>query len=138
VFATAGVTQLTLDQLLQQADVLSLHLPLTAQTRRFINRSTLSKMKSTAILINTARGGLVDGEAIAAALQNGVIAGAGLDVFETEPLPETHPLRQCVNAVLTSHIGWFSERSVPELQRMAAEEVVRGLRGEPLKNQVVP
>ncbi|NNM86068.1 MAG: C-terminal binding protein [Phycisphaerales bacterium] len=137
VFAAEGIAQLTLEQLLQQADVLSLHLPLTPQTRGLINLSTLAKMKCSAILINTARGGLVDGAALAAALQNRVIAGAGVDVFEAEPLPQDHPLRQCDNALLTSHIGWFSERSVPKLQRLAAEEVVRGLRGEPLKNKVL-
>ena len=136
VFAANGVTQLTLEELLAQADVLSLHLPLTSQTKYLINASTLAKLKPTGIIVNTARGGLIDTVALAEALQSGVIAGAGLDVFEPEPLPDQHPLRHCGNAILTSHVGWFSDQSVPKLQRMAAEEVVRALRGEGLKNQV--
>ena len=136
VFAANGVTQLTLEELFAQADVLSLHLPLTSQTKYLINASTLAKLKPTAIIVNTARGGLIDIVALAEALQSGVIAGAGLDVFEPEPLPDQHPLRHCGNAILTSHVGWFSDQSVPKLQRLAAEEVVRALRGEGLKNQV--
>ncbi len=137
VFAANGVTQLTLGDLFAQADVLSLHLPLTPQTRYLINASTLAKMKPTAILINTARGGLIDAAALADALQARGIAGAGVDVFDPEPLPAEHPLRHCNTAILTSHIGWFSDQSVPKLQRLAAEEVVRALRGEVLKNQIV-
>ena len=88
-------------------------------------------------VVNTARGGLIDTVALAEALQTGVIAGAGLDVFDPEPLPDQHPLRHCGNAILTSHVGWFSDHSVPKLQRLAAEEVVRALRGEALRHQVI-
>jgi D-3-phosphoglycerate dehydrogenase len=136
VFTANNVTRLTMEELFTQADVLSLHLPLTPETRHLINSATLAKMKPTSIVINTARGGLIDAVALAAALQAGVIAGAGLDVFDPEPLPDQHPLRRCKNAILTSHIGWFSDQSVPKLQRLAAEEVVRALRGEALKHQV--
>jgi len=73
---------------------------------------------------------------LAAALQAGAIAGAGLDVYEVEPLPADHPIRSAPRALLTSHVAWYSESSIPRLQQLAAEEVVRCLRGEPLKNCV--
>lgn len=134
--AVPDVASLSIDELFRQADILSLHAPLTRETKHLVNAARLRQMKATAILINTARGGLVDTVALAEALQLRTIAYAGLDVFENEPLPDEHPLRQCANALLTSHVAWYSQRSVPLLQRLAAEEVVRGLRGEPLKNQV--
>ena len=137
VFAANGIMRLTLEEMFRQADVLSLHMPLTPETRHLINPATLAKMKPTAIIVNTARGGLIDTVALAEALQSGVIAGAGLDVFDPEPLSMEHPLRNCRNAILTSHVGWFSDESVPKLQRLAAEEVVRALRGEVLRNQIV-
>jgi D-3-phosphoglycerate dehydrogenase len=96
----------------------------------------MALMKPHAVLVNTARGGLVDTRALAVALRDGVVAGAGLDVFETEPIEKDHPLFACPNALLTSHVAWYSESSIPRLQQLAAEEVARGLRGEPLRNQV--
>lgn len=134
----AGVDPLPLDRLFAEADVLSFHLPLTPETRHFVSEARLARMKPTAILINTSRGGLVDTLALARALDRRTLAYAGLDVFEEEPLPPGHPLRACDNALLTSHVAWYSEQSVPRLQRMAAEEVVRALRGMPLKNPVSP
>jgi D-3-phosphoglycerate dehydrogenase len=131
-----GVSNLNLDDLFEQGDILSLHCQLTKETKHLVNAARLRQMKPSAILINTARGQLVDTDALADALKSGLIAAAGLDVFETEPLPEKHPLRTCDNALLTSHTAWYSERSVPELQRRAAEELVRGLQGQPLQNQV--
>lgn len=133
---SARVAAKTLDEIFATADILSLHCPLTSDTHHLVNPARLRQMKPTAILINTARGPLVETVALAEALHAGQIAGAGLDVFEQEPLPDDHPLRFCKNAMLTSHIAWYSERSVPALQRKAAEEIVRGLRGEPLKNQI--
>lgn len=135
-FLANGVTPLSLEELFPQADVLSLHSPFNMETKHLVNATRLRQMKPGAIVINTARGGLVDTLALAQALQSGTIAAAGLDVFETEPLPNDHPLRQCGNALLTSHVAWFSESSVPKLQQLAALEVVRGLRDEPLQNQV--
>lgn len=136
-FATAGARRIgSVDQLFREADILSLHLPLNDQTRHLVNAQRLLEMKRHAVLVNTARGGLVDAAALANALNAGTIAAAGLDVFEQEPLPSNHPIRDCPNALLTSHVAWYSESSVPRLRRLAAEEVVRGLRGEPLKNQV--
>ena len=134
--AESGVRKLSLDELFAEADVLSLHLPLTPETQHLVNATRLQQMKSHAILINTARGGLIDTVALAGALQKGDIGYAGLDVYEEEPLGRDHPLFACENAILTSHVAWFSESSVPLLQRLAAEEIVRGMRNEPLKNQV--
>ncbi len=131
-----GIRRLTLDELFRQADILSLHLPLTPETRHLVNATRLAQMKPTAILLNTARGGLIDTVALAEALQAGTIAGAGLDVFEDEPLPADHPLRHCARVLMTPHAAWFSEASLPRLQGLAAEEIVRGLRGEPLRNPV--
>jgi D-3-phosphoglycerate dehydrogenase len=93
-------------------------------------------MAATAIVVNTARGSLIDTMALAAALQAGMMAGAGLDVYEVEPLPADHPIRAAPRALLTSHVAWYSESSIPRLQQLAAEEVVRCWRGEALKNCV--
>jgi D-3-phosphoglycerate dehydrogenase / 2-oxoglutarate reductase len=130
------VARLSLDELFLQADILSLHVPLSSETEHLVNASRLAQMKPTSIIVNTARGGLIDTVALAQALQAGTIAAAGLDVFESEPLEKDHPLRKCPNALLTSHVSWFSEKSVPKLQRLAAQEAVRALKGEPLRNQV--
>jgi D-3-phosphoglycerate dehydrogenase / 2-oxoglutarate reductase len=124
------------DEILSQADILSLHAPLTAETRHIIDVEALSKMKSTAIVINSARGGLIDTMALAGSLSQGGIAAAGLDVFETEPLLQNHPLRLCTNALLTSHTAWYSELSLPTLQKMVAEEAVRALTGKELRSRV--
>ncbi|MEZ5413016.1 MAG: C-terminal binding protein [Opitutaceae bacterium] len=136
VMAMEGVEKVEIDDLFTRADLVSLHLPLTAETKHFVNAERLKEMKPTAIIINTARGPLIDTVALAAALKNDQIAGAGIDVFETEPLPADHPLRSAPRAILTSHVAWYSESSIPRLQRLAGEEVARGLKGEPLKNQV--
>ncbi len=136
LMATEGVEKVELDDLFTRADILSLHLPLTAETKHFVNAPRLTEMKHTAIVVNTARGPLIDTVALAAALTAGTVAGAGIDVFEQEPLPAEHPLRSAPGALLTSHVAWYSESSIPRLQRLAAEEVARALRGAPLKNQV--
>ncbi|MDB6169134.1 MAG: Dihydrofolate reductase [Verrucomicrobia bacterium] len=136
VMTAAGVEKVDLEQLFTRADILSLHLPHTPETTHFVNAARLGQMKKNAIIVNTARGPLIDTKALAAALQGGAIAAAGLDVFEKEPVEKDHPLFACANALLTSHVAWYSESSIPRLQQLAAEEVVRGLRGEPLKNQV--
>jgi D-3-phosphoglycerate dehydrogenase len=125
-----------LETVLTTADVISLHVPLTGETAHMIDASALSKMRSGAFLINTARGGLVDTVALARVLQAGQIGGAGLDVFEVEPLPPDHPLLACENVILTPHIAWYSRLSVETLQRMAAEEAVRALVGEEVRSKV--
>lgn len=134
--AAEGVEKVEANELFARADLLSLHLPLTADTRHFVNSARLSSMKPHAIVVNTARGPLIDTVALAEALRAGTIGGAGVDVYEQEPLPADHPIRNAPNALLTSHVAWYSESSIPRLQRLTAEEAVRGLRGEPLKNQV--
>ena len=132
----AGVEKVDLEQLFTRADILSLHLPATTETKHFVNAARLAQMKKNAIVVNTARGPLIDTVALASALQSGVIAAAGIDVYEKEPVEKDNPLFACPNALLTSHVAWYSESSIPRLQQLAAEEIVRGLRGEPLKNQV--
>ena len=132
-----GVRNLSMDEALATADILSLHVPLTEATHHLMNAGTLAALKPTSFLINTARGGLVDGIALADALDGGRLAGAGLDVFEQEPLPANHPLRRCANVLLTSHLAWYSEISGSELQKMAAEEAVRALCDQPLQSRIV-
>lgn len=135
-FAEAGVRRLELDALWRESGIVSLHLPLNPETRHMVGEASLSRMRNDAIVINTARGGLIDTRALARALVDKRIAGAGLDVFETEPLEADHPLRQAPNVLLTSHPAWYSAGSVPELQRKSAEAVVRAIRGEALVNVV--
>lgn len=131
--AARGVEKLDEDEMFARADVISLHLPLSDATRHFVSAVRLRAMKRGAILVNTARGGLIDTPALALALQNGALGGAGLDVFEDEPLPAEHPLRACRSAFLTPHLAWHSQSSMTRLQRLAAEEAARALRGEPLR-----
>ena len=130
----AGVMGMDLDSIFSEADILSLHAPLSDTTRHLVNMERLRSMKPTAIIINTARGPLIDTPALAQALHDGVIGGAGIDVYEKEPLEDDHPLRTAPNTILTSHTAWYSQESVPELQRSGALEVARGLTGQPLRN----
>lgn len=133
-----GSAACDLDTLCREADVISLHAPLTPNTHHMINARRLALMKSNAVLVNTARGGLIDTTALYEALVAGQLGGAGLDVFEPEPPPAMHPLLQLDNVVVTNHIGWYSEESLRDLQRKAAEEAVRVLRGEPLLHWLNP
>ncbi|MBI4277248.1 MAG: hydroxyacid dehydrogenase [Armatimonadetes bacterium] len=126
-----GVTMVrTLHDLLAEADIVSVHAPLTPETRGLIAAAELARMKPTAILINTARGPIVDEVALAEALRAGRIAGAGLDVFAQEPVPAGHPLLGIPNAVLTPHSASRSEGGLRGMARMVAEGVVAVLRGE--------
>ena len=102
--APAGVRLVDRDELLAQADVISLHVPLNAQTRKMIGEAELRQMKSDAILINTSRGGLIDEDALVRVMSEGLLSGAGLDVTGTEPLPADHPLRGLDRVILTPHI----------------------------------
>ena len=119
----------SLEELLAQADVVSLHVPLTEQTRHLIGRRELEVMKPAAWLVNTARGALVDTGALADALEGGRIAGAALDVTDPEPLPSSHPLRLRPDVVLTPHTAFSSDGSLAELARRAAGHVVDVLQG---------
>lgn len=136
--AEFGVTKVTLDELLAESDFVSLHLPLTAETRHLINAERLARMKPSAYLINTARGPIVDETALIAALQEGRLAGAGLDVLEKEPPPATSPLLAMENVVITPHAAYYSDDALDLLQRSVAEEVVRVLKGEPPRSPVNP
>jgi D-3-phosphoglycerate dehydrogenase len=127
----AGVQAVTLDALCQDSDFISLHAPLTPQTRHAIDARRLALMRPTAVLVNTARGPLIDEAALADALRRGALLGAGLDVFEHEPLPAASPLHGLANVVLSDHTGWYSQESVRDLQAKAAAQAVRMLRGEP-------
>ncbi len=131
-----GVEKMSLDNLFAEADVISLHLPLTSETRHLVSRERLRSMKRHAILINTSRGGLIDTAALAEALDENVIGHAGIDVFENEPMEAGHPLRNCKNALLTPHIAYYSAASIVRLQRFAADEVERALAGKPLRCRV--
>ncbi len=131
-----GVEPLTFERLLSEADAVSLHVPLTDETRLILDGRAISRMKKEAVLVNVARGGLADLEALADALAAGRLAGAAIDVFDTEPLPADHPIRRAPNAILQPHASWYSEESLVQLQRSAAEEVARVLRGERPKNPV--
>jgi D-3-phosphoglycerate dehydrogenase / 2-oxoglutarate reductase len=125
-----GVEQVELDELLAASDVVSLHAPLTNGTHHLIGTETLRKMKSGAYLINTARGGLVDSTALLKALDAGEIAGAALDVLETEPPEAGDALVVHERVIVTPHAGWYSEESYETLKSEAAREVVRVLTGE--------
>jgi len=118
--ALDGVPRLTLDELFRSADVISLHCPLTTQTERLVSAERLALMKPHALLINTARGGLIDEAALRAALDSGMLAGAALDVLSTEPPSADQPLLGAKNCVLTPHLAWTS---LPARQRLLATTV---------------
>jgi len=117
--AEAGATLVELDGLIRSADYISIHAPLTPETHHLVNAERLRAMKPTAILINVSRGPIVDTVALAQALHDGVIAGAGIDVFEKEPLEADHPIRTAPNTVLAAHAAWYSEEAMAQLQRSA-------------------
>ena len=122
--------QVSLDELLQRADIVSLHCPLTEQTRGMIGREQLAQMQRHAILINTARGGVVDSVALAEALERGEIAGAACDVFETEPpLPTDHPLLHSPNTIVTPHIAFASVESMEQRAEIVFNNLYAWLEG---------
>ncbi len=126
-----------LDELLRRADIISLHVPLTPATRHLIDGGRLRLCKPTAVLVNTSRGGVVDQQALAEALAAGTIFGAGLDVFEEEPLPPGHPLCRLRNVVLAPHIASASRATRDRMAVMAASNLLAALRGETPPNLVV-
>ncbi|WP_068117287.1 C-terminal binding protein [Tropicimonas marinistellae] len=132
--AAAGIERADLDTIYREADVLSLHAPLTPETRHMIGAAELALLKPTSILVNVSRGGLVDEVALAQALHQGRLFGAGVDVFEQEPVSADNPLLSAPNTVLSDHAGWYSERSVRVLQSLAAKEVARVLEGTSPRN----
>ena len=126
----AGIPLLSLEAMLPQTDILSLHVPATAETKGIVNARTLALLKPGAILVNTARGPVVDESALVAALASGRMAGAGLDVLQQEPLRLPHPLAEFENVVFTCHYASLSEESYASLRRQASEQVVQILHGE--------
>jgi phosphoglycerate dehydrogenase-like enzyme len=128
-----GVEPVAKDELLERADVVTLHLRLSDRTRGIISAADLAKMKPTAYLINTSRGPLVDEAALVEALTGGTIAGAGLDVYDVEPLPPDHPLRSVPNTVLTPHIGYVSEGTYEIFFTHAVEDIAAYLDGNPIR-----
>jgi phosphoglycerate dehydrogenase-like enzyme len=127
----------TLDSLLDQSDVVSLHLPLTLETDRLIDRAALGRMKPGSVLINTARGGLVDGPALADALRSGHLGGAGLDVFTEEPVPRDEALLALINVVITPHVAWLTTGTFDRSFALAAENCRRVAAGTALLHRVV-
>ena len=126
-----------LPTLLAEADIVSLHVPLTAQTERLINAQSLAAMKPGAILINTARGGLVDEAALVAALTSGHLRGAGLDVFANEPVNPANPLLAMPTVVATPHMAWLTPETLDRSLALAFENCRRLATGEPVLNRVV-
>jgi len=124
-----GVESVDFNKLLEISDVISIHAPLSKLTYHMFNEKTIGKMKNTAYLINTARGGLVDHKALYNALKSGKIAGVGLDVLEEEPPKADEPLLTLDNVIITPHIAYYSEASEIELRKKAFGEVVRVLKG---------
>jgi D-3-phosphoglycerate dehydrogenase len=133
-----GVQPVAFERLLHESDYLTVHCPLTDQTRHAFNSDSLGRMRPTAALINTARGGIVDTAALITALQEGLLAGAGLDVLEQEPIDPASPLLRMEQVIVTPHAAWYSEEGRSDLKRRAAEEAVRVLRGERPRHCVNP
>jgi D-3-phosphoglycerate dehydrogenase len=124
------VEQVDMDQLLTESDIVSIHTPLTPETKHILGLKQLQKMKPTGCLINTARGGVVDPEALYTALTKGYIAMAAFDVTEPEPLPVDSPLLKLDNFICTAHSAGLSPQSMTEMQRRPAEEIIRVVKGQ--------
>jgi phosphoglycerate dehydrogenase-like enzyme len=134
---SAHAEQVPFDELLRRTDILSLHLPLVPETARLLDAAAIARMKPGAVLINTARGGLVDEAALAEALRSGRIAAAGLDVFAEEPPPPDHPLFALDNVVLAPHVAWLTPETWERSLAVAVENCRRLAAGEPLLGRVV-
>src|SRR6266481_3400017 len=131
--AQYGATLVSKDELLAQSDIVTIHLVLSDRTRGLIGARELGLMKRTAYLVNTSRGPIVDEVALIRALGDGTIAGAGLDVFDEEPLPLDHPFRSLPNTVITPHLGYVTEETYRIFYGQAVEDIQAFLRGEPAR-----
>ena len=127
-----GVRSVDLETLFRESDVITLHCPLTGATKELVNKDRLASMKSSAVLINTGRGPLIDEHALAEALHAGRIAGAAVDVLSSEPPPVDHPLLSAPNCIITPHIGWATFAARCRLMETVVANVRAFLRGEPL------
>jgi glyoxylate reductase len=128
----------TLDELLRRSDFVSVHIALAAQTRNLLDADRLAQMKPGAVLVNTARGGIVDETALAAALVSGKLSAAGVDVFDREPVPADNPLLGLPNVVLTPHIGSATGDTRARMADMAAANALAALRGQKMPCCVNP
>jgi glyoxylate reductase len=133
-----GAECVGLDELLERSDFVTLHTYLSKETYHMISHEQLRKMKSSAVLVNTARGGVVDSDALAWALQDGIIAAAALDVTEPEPIPQDSPLLKLENIIITPHIASASKATRVRMAEMAVDNLIAGLRGDPLPNCANP
>jgi glyoxylate reductase len=136
--ASPKAERVDFETLLEESDFISIHTPLTPDTQHLIDTEALSKMKSNAVLINTARGPIVDPEALYLALKSNRIFGAGLDVTKPEPIPLDSPLLQLDNVIVVPHIASASTTSRDQMSWMAAQNLIAGLKGERLPNCVNP
>jgi len=125
-----GVEMVDFSQLLEESDYISINASLTEETYRMFGLAEFQRMKPAAFLINTARGDIIDQEALRTAIDNGYIAGAGLDAVVPEPLPQDHPLLNTDNIIVTAHSAFYSETAFPELARRGIQEVIRVLNGQ--------
>jgi len=133
-----GVDLADLDQLLQNADVVTLHCALTDDTKNLIGEDAIAKMKPTAVLINTARAGVIDSQALCRAVREKKIAGAALDVFDTEPPPQGDPLCKAPNVLATPHIAAYAQEAVSEMDRMCADDLIAFFSGKKPKYALNP
>jgi D-3-phosphoglycerate dehydrogenase / 2-oxoglutarate reductase len=131
-----GIKIVSFEELIQMADIVSVHIPLTNKTHHLFNREVFAAMKKSAVIINTARGPIIDELSLVESIRNGDIAGAGIDVMEFEPPVPDHPLFEFDNVVLTPHAAWYSEESSFDLKRKAAEEVANVIQGNFPRNPV--
>ena len=127
-----GIRYVSLEELLKNSDYVSMHCPLTESTKHMINKESLSLMKPSAFIINTSRGALIDETALIEALENGTIAGAGLDVQETEPPEETNPLYTMDQVLLTPHMGWKGLETRQRLVSILADNIKQFMEGNPI------
>jgi (S)-sulfolactate dehydrogenase len=127
-YAASGVRAAGLDEVISAADVVSLHVPLVDSTRKLFDASRLASMKRGAVLVNSARGGIVDEAALAAALKSGALGGAAIDVFGVEPLPASEAFNDCPNLLLTPHIAGVSAESNQRVSELIADKVLEALK----------
>ncbi len=134
-----GVIGLPLDELFRTSDVISLHAPLTSETKHLLDERAFAQMRRGVIIVNTARGGLIDLKALQSAIDQGIVGAVALDVLEGEPFPDRSlPFLRRSNVFVTPHVAWYSQDAVRELGVLAAEEALRFLRGEPLRAALNP
>lgn len=133
-----GFTVASFDEVLAHSDVISIHIPLLASTKHLFNDATFAKMKDGAILVNTARGGVVDTEALVRAVESGKLLGAGIDVLETEPVPAGAPITKLDRVLLTPHAAYYSEESYVLLKQRVVRNTIDVLKGRECKFALVP